>query len=140
MAHLQDKSLFQSSDILAVQFYADRRVKPEMEPERRLAHAVLADAVRCFQINMGAKSWRKIREFTDVKSWLFQRGDNGPFSFDGICYLLDVHPDALRQALRRWRALKLAGAPCRPLIQRSSVKGSAITISNKASRLPPTVK
>lgn len=112
--HLEDRTLFESSDILPVQFFSSRRINPDMEPERRLAFAILADAVRCFQLNMRAQSRTKVREFTAARSWLFQTEDNGPFSFDSICYLLDIHPDGLRQGLRRWRALKLAGAPFPP--------------------------
>lgn len=134
----QDKSRFESSAILPVQFFSSRRVKPEIEPERRLALAVLADAVRCFQLNVGAKSRTKIRQFVEAKSWLFETEDKGPFSFDSICCLLDINPDSLRKGLRRWRALKLAGNLSLPLIRRSSVNSRAVTSRNKTTRLGPT--
>jgi hypothetical protein len=137
-AHLQDRSRFESSAILPVQFFSGRRVKPEVEPERRLALAVLADAVRCFQLNAGANSRTKIRQFVEAKSWLFETEDKGPFSFDSICCLLDINPNSLRKGLRRWRALKLAGNPSLPLIRHSSVKRRPITVRNKTTRLRPT--
>ena len=132
---LQENSGFESSSILPVQFFSSRHVKSEMEPERRLALAVLTDAVRCFQRNIRTRSRTKIREFTEVKSWLFQTEDKGPFSFDNICYLLDIQPDFLREGLRQWRALKLVGNPSLPLVRRPSVKGEAITIRNKTTRV-----
>jgi hypothetical protein len=134
--YLEDKTLFLSSDILPIQFFSSRRINPDMEPERRLALAVLADAVRCFQLNMAAQSAIKVREFTEAKTWLFQTEDKGPFSFDSICYLLDIHADGLRKGLRRWRSLKLAGAPSRPLIRHTPVqRRTAIAIRKKTTGL-----
>jgi hypothetical protein len=130
--HLEDKT-FECSAILPVQFFSSRRAKPEMEPERRLAFAVLADAVHCFQVNVGAQSRPKIREFTEAESWLFDQSDRGPFSFDSICYLLDLHPAGLRNALRRWQVMKIAGVSSRPLMRRSPVKGRAVVIRHRVT-------
>ena len=92
-----------------------------MEPERRLAFAVLADAVRCFQLNLGAQGRCKMREFAEAQSWLFETRDDGPFSFENVCYLLEVHPANLRRALRQWQAMKVAGVSSRSLLRRPPV-------------------
>jgi hypothetical protein len=108
--YLGEKTIFESSAILPIQFFPSRRAKPEMELERRLAFAVLANAVRCFQLNLGAQGRRKIREFAEALSWLFETTDDGPFSFDSVCYLLELHPASLRRALRQWQAMKGRGS------------------------------
>lgn len=65
--HLKNKTVFESEDILR-SFFSSRRVMPEMELERRVAFAILADAVRCFQRNIGAQSRPKVREFAEAES------------------------------------------------------------------------
>jgi hypothetical protein len=132
--YLGEKTLFESSAILPVQCFPSRRAKPEMEPERRLAFAVLADAVRCFQLNLGAEGRRKNREFAEAQSWLFETTDDGPFSFDSVCYLLELHPASLRRALRQWQAMKVAGVSSRSLVRRSSVNRRALLHQNQVAQ------
>jgi len=121
--HLNDPGeamLFESA-ILPAQFFASRRSNAEMEPERRLAFAVLADAVRCFQLNLGAQSRSKIREFAETQLWFFETTHDGPFSCENVCYLLEVQPADIRRALRQWQAMKVAGVSSPSRLRRSPV-------------------
>ena len=70
--------LFESA-ILPAQYYPSRRSNAEMEPERRLAFAVLTDAIRCFQLNLGAAIWSKMGEFAEAESWTSRLRTMGPF-------------------------------------------------------------
>ncbi len=71
--------------------------------ERRLALAVLTEAVQCFQKHAVARDVRGRRLFREAEQWLMG-GDNNPqFSFEGICEALKLDPGYLRNGLRRWR-------------------------------------
>jgi hypothetical protein len=121
--HLNDPGepmLFESA-ILPAQYYPSRRSNAEMEPERRLAFAVLTDAIRCFQLNLGAATRSKMREFAEAESWIFAATDDGPFSFENVCYLLEIHPADVRKVLRQWQAMKAAGLPAPSRLRRSPV-------------------
>ncbi len=125
--------LFESA-ILPAQFFQSRQSNAEMEPERRLAFAILADAVRCFQLNLGAQIRCKMREFAEAKSWLFETTHDGPFSLENVCYLLEVHPADLRQALRQWQAMKVAGVSCPSRVRRSPVNRRKVLYQNHIIR------
>ena len=116
----EESRLFDSA-ILPAQFFSSRRSNAEMEPERRLAFAILADAVRCFQQYMEVQSRSKMREFVEAQSWFFETKQDGPFSFENVCYLLEIHPTDVRKALRRWRAMKAAGRSLPSRVRRSPV-------------------
>lgn len=77
--------MFFESAILQARFYPSRRNNAEMEPERRLGFAVLTDAIRCFQLNMGRAIRSKMREFAEAESWIFATTDDSPFSFENVC-------------------------------------------------------
>jgi hypothetical protein len=62
-------------------------------PEKRLALAVLADAVR--QIREGD------HRATDDEAWLASPAVDDPFAFVRICEVLGLDPDHLRRGLRR---------------------------------------
>ena len=109
------------SAILPAQFYANRRSNAEMEPERRLAFAILADAVRCFQLNLGSQMRSKMRAFREAELWLFETTQDGPFSLENVCYMPELHPADVRRALRQWQALKIAGVSTGPRLRRSPV-------------------
>ena len=62
-------------------------------PEKRLALAVLADAVR--QVRAGGHG------AADDEAWFASPGTDHPFAFISICDVLGLDPDHLRRGLRR---------------------------------------
>lgn len=107
--------------ILPAQFFPGHADHARIEPLRRLAFAVLTDAIHCFQSNFGARKPRGIRQFGEAREWLLGPPGDGPFSFENVCYLVDVDAARLRQVLRLWQERKRAGLPCRALVRRSPV-------------------
>lgn len=110
--------LFASDAFLPAQYYESHN--KEIEPERRLMLAMLADAVRCYQAGIATGSGERARLFTEAKQWLFTEQRNTPFSFDDVCGALDIDPEYLRRGLRCWRARRLANQKV-PLVRRSPV-------------------
>ena len=68
---------------------------------------LLEDAVQCFQDNILAQSGKKKRLFEEAEEWILEEGDDGIFSFDNICEVLDFNPQYIRQGLLRWKEKKL---------------------------------
>jgi len=93
-----------------VQFFGARHRDQQLEPLKRLMSAILEHAVKCFQANLDARSREKRREFHEAEWWLFEAKGVGPFSFENVCEVLEVHPDYLRRTLSQWLARRLAGA------------------------------
>jgi hypothetical protein len=108
-------------NILPAQFFSGRSDGAQMEPLRRLAFAVLVDAVHVFQNNFGAPRPDRRREFSEAQEWLLGPQGHGPFSFENVCYLVDLDPSWLRSSLWRWQAMKRAGQPCQAFARRSPV-------------------
>jgi hypothetical protein len=69
------------------------------EPMKCLMRGVLADAVQCFQTNLGAQDGLRAEDFGDVLWWLFENEADGPFSFERVCSVLALDPGCLRQTL-----------------------------------------
>ena len=61
-------------------------------PEKRLALAVLADAIR--RVRQGG------RDAADDEAWFASPATNHPFAFVRVCHVLDLDPDYLRRGLR----------------------------------------
>ena len=100
-------SLFQPDTLLSAQYFDNLRGKTLLEPEKRLMLAILEDAVQCFQDNLLAQSGKKKRLFEEAEEWILEEGDDGIFSFDNICEVLDFNPQYIRQGLLRWKEKKL---------------------------------
>lgn len=100
-------SLFQPDTLLSAQYFDNLRGKTLLEPEKRLMLALLEDAVQCFQDNILAQSGKKKRLFEEAEEWILEEGDDGIFSFDNICEVLDFNPQYIRQGLLRWKEKKL---------------------------------
>src|SRR5579863_1577780 len=113
--------VFENESILPAQFFPRRRDDTHMDPFRRLALAVLVDAVHVFQTNIDASRPSRRREFNEAREWLLGPPGDGPFAFTNVCFLLDIDPSHLTKWLGRWQALKRAGRPCQVLPRRSPV-------------------
>jgi hypothetical protein len=121
MSNMAEEAIFQNQNILPAQFFSGRPDRARTEPLERLAFAILVDAVRVFQSNFGALRPDRRRQFNEAQEWLLGPQGQGPFSFENVCYLVDVDPSRLRISLRRWQAMKRAGQPCQALARRSPV-------------------
>lgn len=78
----------------------DARYKhTDLQPEKRLMVAVLADAIKCLE--------DKDRSFKDGKlveasrEWIMSDRIGHPFCFRELCLALDWDPHEIRQRLRR---------------------------------------
>ena len=110
---------FECAAVLPEQFFPERHKFDE--PIERLMFAILNDAIRCYQNNIGEQHPHARHLFEETGEWLFGLPGNGPFSFESICELLEIDAPRLRRALRRWRDQKLAGRQPRTFARRSSV-------------------
>ncbi len=84
------EQFFQNQNILPAQFFAGRADSGRIEPLRKLAFAVLIDAVHCFQANFGTKKHTNARQFVEAREWLLGPNGDGPFSFENVCFLVGV--------------------------------------------------
>jgi hypothetical protein len=74
-----------------------------LERERRLVLAILEEAVRSYQHYAFATNRRGRRLFGETCEWFDSHENSWIFSFENICYALDLDPDHIRQGLSRWR-------------------------------------
>ena len=81
-----------------------RNIRRTLTPERRLLIAILADAVDCYQKNLGARSARGRRLCREAEHWLLDDDQTWVFSFRNICDALGVDAQATREQARGWRA------------------------------------
>jgi hypothetical protein len=96
--------------LLPAQLYGSRRGSAVVEPLKRLMIAILADAIRCYQRNVDAGTLANRSEFMEAQDWLFKERDNGPFSFDTVCYVLATDPGLLRNRLIQSQHAQAASA------------------------------
>jgi len=99
--------LLQPDTLLPSQYYAALKRKGAHEPERRLAIAVLQDAVDCFQKHLRARDRKAQQLFADVQEWICSEDRSWPFSFENICDLLQINAEYLRHGLLSWREREL---------------------------------
>ena len=102
-------SAFQPEVVLPSQFFRRRRAVGHDESLERLMLALLADAIRCYQRNLGARSRPRQLEFLEAESWLFKYPADGPFSVESVCAVLGADVSLLRGQLREWRQARLVG-------------------------------
>jgi hypothetical protein len=53
--------------------------------------------------NFQAVTLLKKREFKEAQNWLLKDRNDGRFSFDTVCYVLETDPDLLRRRLIQFR-------------------------------------
>ena len=82
----------------------------EQQAERDLMLAVLEDGIACFQGYFSKPSRTNERLFLETEEWI-RSNDDGVFSFNNVCEILGLDPDALRTGLRRWKAEKMHKVP-----------------------------
>jgi hypothetical protein len=67
---------FECGAVLPKQFFADRRKLGK--PIERLMFAVLNDAIRCYQTNVGVRRPHAQCLLAETKEWLFSPPDDAP--------------------------------------------------------------
>ncbi len=80
-----------------------------MERERRLILAILEEAVRQFQRHAFSSNRRGRRLLGEVCEWFDASDDPWIFSFENICFALDLDPDYIREGLARWQREQRGG-------------------------------
>jgi hypothetical protein len=77
------------------------------EGEERLMVAVLESAVEDFQKYILARHARGKKLFQEAEEWLLDKDSEEPFSFQGICQTLELHPEPIRKSLMVWKEARL---------------------------------
>lgn len=108
--------LLQPDTLLPSQYFAALKRKGAHEPERRLAIAVLQDAVDCFQKHLRARDRKARQLFLDAEEWICSEDRSWPFSFENICDLLQINPEYLRRGLVAWKERELCSEPRRKVV------------------------
>jgi hypothetical protein len=92
--------LFGNEALLPAQFYANRGERLN-EPIKRLALAVLEDALRLYQRGEPKRGTQARSAYVEAVAWLFYPME-GPFCFDSVCEILGIEAEYLRAGLQRW--------------------------------------
>ena len=99
--------LLQPDTLLPSQYFGVLKRKGAHEAERRLAIAVLQDAVDCFQKHLLARDRKARQMFLDAEQWIGSEDRSWPFSFENICDLLQINAAYLRRGLFLWKENRL---------------------------------
>jgi hypothetical protein len=70
-------------------------------PSKRLALAILQDAILAIQRGVNSSSVQDRRDFHDVERWIDNAAVDWPFSFENVCATLGLDADYVRSGLRR---------------------------------------
>lgn len=92
------------------------------EPEHRLIIAVLRNAVECLEKYRSATDRPGQQLFRDEQRWFLASAGDWPYSFEGICEVLDLDADAVREHLKLAAGANRARANTRG--QRSGTAGA----------------
>lgn len=90
-------------------FFRCLRSRTLGQPERRLAAAVLEDAVHSFKRDHGAVEFHRRLVYWEVEQWFSSRSLEPVFSFERVCSVLGLSADEIRNLLRRWVERRLGG-------------------------------
>lgn len=98
--------------MLPAQFFGNVPSLIDKSGEYRLLWAVLADAIKCFQTFVHARTRKGRRLFEEVECWIMHQeiqptvADDAkprPFVFKEVCDVLGLEAEYLRAGLRRWQ-------------------------------------
>jgi hypothetical protein len=106
------------------------------EGEERLMLAVLESAVEDFQKYVLARHARGKKLFQEAEEWFLDKDSEEPFSFQGICQTLELHPEPIRKGLMVWKEVRLK-TPSVEVHQRSA-KSRTTHITHASVRLSKT--
>ena len=107
-----DHPMFEPDIMLPAQFFGNVPSLIDKSGEYRLLWAVLADAIKCFQTFVHARTRKGRRLFEEVECWIMHQeiqptvADDAkprPFVFKEVCDVLGLEAEYLRAGLRRWQ-------------------------------------
>ena len=78
-------------------------------PEKRLALAVIEDAVGALRRYAFGTDRRERRLYQETSEWFASSDRSWPFSFENLCDFLEMDPGYIRRGLREWRQSVLHG-------------------------------
>ena len=102
--------LFAPEIILPEQVLQGFRRDSYISGEKALMLAVLEDGIRCFQEHLTNPRSNPRLLSKQAEEWIRAADYEWPFSFANVCETLGIDPDALRSALLKWKAERLAGS------------------------------
>lgn len=116
-----DKTMIRDRAAVDPMPYALDRLVPEqigcqfwrarLQPEARLALAVLEDAADTLRTTCGVDSLRARRLAMHAWSWVESDAADHPFTFRVICQHLELEAEWLRRGLARWRPTVVGSPP-----------------------------
>ncbi len=107
----EKRRLFGQPDVLCVHEYLHvYQCRPAETPERRLLVAVLRDAIDCYLRDCCAKNRHRKRSFREAEEWFFGSNEDGIFSLESVCGVLNIDPNYIRRSLLRRKDKELLQA------------------------------
>jgi len=97
-ATAQVDAIFAPEVLLPSQFFSARPAGTD-RPEQRLMLAVLQDAVSTLLKHGDRGRGGSRRLVREAEQWIHARNHDWPFSFENICSVLNLDPEALREGL-----------------------------------------
>lgn len=94
--------------VLPPSFFLRLRFKAAGSGERRLAGAILEDAIRCFQDTFPARDYAAWLLHWETDAWLNGQDADQLFCFHNVCSILGVDPESVRTALYDWRQKQIS--------------------------------
>lgn len=108
--------------------------------EKRLAAAVLEDAVHMFQKHRGAKDFHRSVLYWEAESWFSSRERKSLFSFENVCSILGLRSTDIRRLLLRWTERRKDGLrPPEWSLPRSGNPGVQLAAAGSAGIFPVVV-
>ena len=88
------------------EFFDRYHRKTPIEGEKKLMLAILEDAVLCFLQKTRRLEGPKNSDSEEAKRWIFDKTDDGPFSFQRICEALELDPTWVQKRLAQTKRKK----------------------------------
>ncbi|HYA35457.1 MAG TPA: hypothetical protein VEF03_07550 [Candidatus Binataceae bacterium] len=93
--------------LMPTQYYDLVARRHSFNGELRLLFAVLEDAIRAYVMNLNQVSVHQRRDFEEASAWIYENGQRDLFSFENLCAVFEIDPDALRKHLKMLNARDL---------------------------------
>ena len=100
--------LFTPDIVLPEQLIQGFRRDSYVSGEKALMLAVLEDGIRCFQEHLRNPRSNPRVLSQEAEAWIRAVDYDWPFSFNNVCETLGIDAEALRAALLKWKAARLA--------------------------------
>jgi hypothetical protein len=100
--------LFEPACVLPEQLVEGYRNDSQLCGEKALMLAVLEDGLRCFQEHFRNPRYNPRALSREAEEWIQAEDWDWPFSFNNVCDTLGLDPAAMRGALLRWKAERVA--------------------------------